>query len=142
MLSKLAKDIQAKSRQLMIKLPHCQSKSNVIQVEPRKLMTKLPPLQNQIQCKSSKTATADDQVIPLQKQMDHPQISLPMQKKDKPCPFIVRRGWCIKGQECDFSHANLVNNLDLRKPVKTRKVRGPKPSSFLGIGNETILYPL
>ena len=90
------------------------------------------PLQNQIQCKSSKTATADDQVIPLQKQMDHPQISLPMQKKDKPCPFIVRRGWCIKGQECDFSHANLVNNLDLRKPVKTRKVRGPKPSSFLG----------
>ena len=55
-----------------------------------------------------------------------------MQKKDKPCPFIVRRGWCIKGQECDFSHANLVNNLDLRKPVKTRKVRGPKPSSFLG----------
>ena len=90
------------------------------------------PLQNQIQCKSSKTATADDQVIPLQKQMDHPQISLPMQKKDKPCPFIVRRGWCIKEQECDFSHANLVNNLDLRKPVKTRKVRGPKPSSFLG----------
>ena len=55
-----------------------------------------------------------------------------MQKKDKPCPFIVRRGWCIKGQECDFSHANLVNNLDLRKPIKTRKVRGPKPSSFLG----------
>ena len=90
------------------------------------------PLKNQIQCKSSKTATADDQVIPLQKQMDHPQISLPMQKKDQPCPFIVRRGWCIKGQECDFSHANLVNNLDLRKPVKTRKVRGPKPSSFLG----------
>ena len=90
------------------------------------------PLQNQIQCKSSKTATADDQVIPLQKQMDHPQISLPMQKKDKPCPFIVRRGWCIKGQECDFSHANLVNNLDLRKPVKTRKVRSPKLSSFLG----------
>ena len=64
--------------------------------------------------------------------MDHPQISLPMQKKDQPCPFIVRRGWCIKGQECDFSHANLVNNLDLRKPVKTRKVRRPKPSSFLG----------
>ena len=90
------------------------------------------PLPNQIQCKSSNTATADDQVIPLPKQVDHPQISLPMQKKDKPCPFIVRRGWCIKGQECDFSYANLVNNLDLRKPVKTRKVRGPKPSSFLG----------
>ena len=64
--------------------------------------------------------------------MDHPQISLPMQKKDKPCPFIDRRGWCIKGQECDFSHANLVNNLDLCKPVKTRKVKGPKPSSFWG----------
>ena len=89
------------------------------------------PLPNQIQCKSSNTATADDQVIPLPKQVDHPQISLPMQKKDKPCPFIVRRGWCIKKQECDFSHANLVNNLDLRKPVKTRKVPGPKPSSFL-----------
>ena len=81
---------------------------------------------------SSKTATADDQVIPLPKQMDHPQTSLPMPKKDKPCPFIVRHGWCIKGQECDFSHANLVNNLDLLKPVKTRKVRGPKPFSFLG----------
>ena len=25
-----------------------------------------------------------------------------------------------------------MNNIDLRKPVKTRKVRGPKPSSFLG----------
>ena len=90
------------------------------------------PLPKQIQCKSSKTTTADDQVIPLPKQMDHPQTSLPMQKKDKPCPFIFRRGWCIKGQGCDFSHANLVNNLDLRKPVKTRKVRGPKHSSFLG----------
>ena len=90
------------------------------------------PLPNQIQCKSSNTAIADDQVIPLSKQIDHPQISLPMQKKDKPCSFIVRRDWCIKGQECDFSHANLVKNLDLRKPVKTRKVRGPKPSSFLG----------
>ena len=79
----------------------------------------------------SKTATADDQVIPLPKQMNHPQTSLPMQKKDRPCPFIVRRGWCIKGQECDFSHADLLNNLDLRKPVKTRKVRGPN-ASFLG----------
>ena len=69
-------------------------------------MIKIPHLPNQIQCKSSNTATADDQVIPLPKQIDHPQISLPMQKKDKPCPFIVRRGWCIKGQECDFSHAN------------------------------------
>ena len=74
--------------------------------------------------------------------MDHPQTSLPIQKKGKPCPFIVRRGWCIKGQECNFSRANLVNNLDLRKPVKTRKVRGPNPPLFWGTGNETILYPL
>ena len=90
------------------------------------------PLPMQIQCKSSKTATADDQVIPLPKQIDHPPTCLPLKKKNKPFPFIVRRGWCIKGQGCDFSHANLVSNLDLRKPVKTRKVRGPQPSSFLG----------
>ena len=45
------------------------------------------------------------------------------------------RGWCIKGQECDFSHANLVNNLDLRKPLATRKARGQKPSAFLVNGN-------
>ena len=89
-------------------------------------------LPKQTQCKSSKTATPDDQVIPLTKQMDHPQTSLPMQKKDKPCPFIVRRGWCIKGKECDFSHVNVVNNLDLRKPVKMKKVRDPKPFSFSG----------
>ena len=56
------------------------------------------PLPKQTQCNSSKSATADDQVIPLPKQMDHPQTSLPMQKKDKPCPFIIRHGWCVKGK--------------------------------------------
>ena len=89
-------------------------------------------LPKQTQCNSSKSATADDQVIPLPKQMDQPKTSLPMQKKDKPCPFIVRHGWFIKGQECDFSHGNLVNNLDLRKLLMTRKARGQKPSSFFG----------
>ena len=41
-------------------------------------------------------------------------------KKEIPCPFIVRRGWCIKGEHCDFSHLNLVNKLELRKSVKQK----------------------
>ena len=44
---------------------------------------------------------------------------------------MIRRGWCIKGQGCDFSHANLVNNLDLHKPLTTRKARGQKTSASI-----------
>jgi hypothetical protein len=27
-----------------------------------------------------------------------------MSKKDTPCPFLLRRGWCKKKQNCDFKH--------------------------------------
>lgn len=27
-----------------------------------------------------------------------------------PCPFLLRRGHCIKGVNCDFSHSNLESN--------------------------------
>ena len=43
-----------------------------------------------------------------------------LKKKQIPCPFIVRCGWCIKREQCDFSHSKLVNNLELLKPVKQK----------------------
>ena len=45
-----------------------------------------------------------------------------LKKKEIPCLFIVRRGWYIKGDQCDFSHSNLpvINNLELRKAVKQK----------------------
>jgi chromosome segregation ATPase len=27
-----------------------------------------------------------------------------MSKNDTPCPFLLRRGWCLKKQNCDFKH--------------------------------------
>ena len=38
-----------------------------------------------------------------------------LSKNETPCPFILRRGWCLKGDKCDFSHHNMVNNVQLRQ---------------------------
>ena len=38
-----------------------------------------------------------------------------LSKNETPCPFILRRGWCLKGDKCDFSHRNMVNNFQLRQ---------------------------
>ena len=38
-----------------------------------------------------------------------------LSKNETPCPFILRRGWCLKGDKCDFSHRNMVNNVQLRQ---------------------------
>ena len=27
-------------------------------------------------------------------------------KGDIPCPYLLRRGWCIKSNRCDYSHQN------------------------------------
>ena len=27
-------------------------------------------------------------------------------KRDIPCPYPLRRGWCIKSNRCDYSHQN------------------------------------
>ena len=32
-------------------------------------------------------------------------------KNTVPCPFLFRRGYCIKGGKCDFSHASNDQNI-------------------------------
>ena len=32
-------------------------------------------------------------------------------KNRTPCPFLLRRGWCVKGNKCDFSHENFPNDI-------------------------------
>ena len=44
-----------------------------------------------------------------------------------PCPFILRRGWCIKGDRCDFSHQNLIN--------------APQPRHMPGVSKSSVFYP-
>jgi hypothetical protein len=42
-------------------------------------------------------------------------------KNETPCPFILRRGWCLKGEQCDFSHRNMVNNDQARQHSNDKK---------------------
>ena len=42
-------------------------------------------------------------------------------KNETPCPFILRRGWCLKGEQCDFSHRNMVNNNQARQHSNDKK---------------------
>ena len=44
-----------------------------------------------------------------------------------PCPFILRRGWCIKGDRCDFSHQNLIN--------------APQPRHMPGVSKSSVFCP-
>ncbi len=46
-------------------------------------------------------------------------------KNNTPCPLILRRGWCIKGHRCDFSHQNLINGSRPHHMPRT-----PKSSVF------------
>ena len=50
-------------------------------------------------------------------------------KNETPCPFILRRGWCLKGEQCDFSHRNMVNNDQARQHSNDKK--GSKFCPFL-----------
>ena len=42
-------------------------------------------------------------------------------KNETPCPYILRRGWCLKGEQCDFSHRNMVNNDQARQHFNDKK---------------------
>ena len=51
---------------------------------------------------------------------DNPSLS----KNETPCPFTLRRGWCLKGEHYDFSHRNMVNNVQLRQHSNKHKDLG------------------
>ncbi len=36
-------------------------------------------------------------------------------KSHVPCPFLRRKGYCLKGSKCDFSHANPLHSPTLYK---------------------------
>ena len=55
---------------------------------------------------------------------DNPSLS----KNETPCPFILRRGWCKKGEHCDFSRRNMVNNVQLVNSPTNKKARYFAPS--------------
>jgi hypothetical protein len=42
-------------------------------------------------------------------------------KNETPCPFILRRGWFLKGEQYDFSHRNMVNNDQARQRSNDKK---------------------
>ena len=45
-------------------------------------------------------------------------------KRDIPCPYLLRRGWCIKLNKCDYSHENIS-----RQTCVTPKSEVPCPFS-------------
>ncbi|CAB3994355.1 RNA-directed DNA polymerase from mobile element jockey-like [Paramuricea clavata] len=50
-----------------------------------------------------------------------PTNEMQVPKNETPCPFILRRGWCLKGEQCDFSHRNMVNNDQARQHSNDKK---------------------
>ena len=43
-------------------------------------------------------------------------------KSDIPCPYLIKRGWCIKSNRCDYSHQNIR-----RQASETPKSKVPCP---------------
>ena len=56
----------------------------------------------------------------------HPSIK----KNITPCPFIIRRGWCFKGENCDFSHTGLIIASNSNQSLVTPKHMVPCPFLF------------
>lgn len=73
------------------------------------------PMSKQIDCSSSQTATADDQVTPLPKQTDHLLTNSYKEKKDTFIPFIICGGWSIKGKNVFFP----CKHKEQSEPLKT-----------------------
>ena len=48
-------------------------------------------------------------------------------KTRAPCPFLVRRGWCVKGNQCDFSHENFPKDVKGRSKSSLDKRSVPSP---------------
>lgn len=47
-------------------------------------------------------------------------------KRSTPCPFLARRGWCAKGNRCDFKHPERIRDADQKHlvPCPFLKKRG------------------
>ena len=103
----------------MIKLPQCQSKSNVIQVEPRKLMIKLPHCQSKFNANQEKPQQLMTKLSHCQSKWIIRRLVYLCKRKTSLVRFIVRRGWYIKGQDCDFCHANLPGSSQTSKDEKS-----------------------
>ena len=76
------------------------------------------------QSNKNQSSNSKSQTIPLKNGETPP-------KRYTPCPFLRRRGWCAKGNRCDFMHPKPVqHNYHTATPYSF-----PQEDGFLPIGN-------
>jgi hypothetical protein len=83
----------------------------------------VPPASNaDLMPKSSLDVEVNNVPVPTVSDANSPPIRVMLvPKNETPCPFILRRGWCLKGEQCDFSHRNMVNNDLARQQSNDKK---------------------
>jgi hypothetical protein len=80
-----------------------------------------------IQNAPTKISSSEIGNVPNMNNLEKDRSKENLSKSITPCPFILRRGWCIKGDRCDFSHQNLIN--------------APQPRHMPGVSKSSVFCP-